>query len=71
MRPFVLPARHVCCKQMETMLAKVLMSNDMPLSPQEVLVIASGGTPDAAVAGLLTGFRKARSVNIVHAQHTQ
>ena len=45
------------------------MSNDVPLSKQEVLVIASGGAPETAVAAIMLGFKKAASPT--HYAHTQ
>ena len=53
----------------EALCAQVIKSNDVPLSKQEVLVIASGGTPEAAVAAIMLGFKKAASPT--HYAHTQ
>jgi len=36
-----------------------MKSSNMGLSPKEALVIATSGTPEAVVAGLLLGFKKA------------
>jgi len=40
-----------------------MKSSNMGLSPKEALVIATSGTPEAVVAGLLLGFKKAPSSN--------
>lgn len=36
-----------------------MKSSNVGLSPKEALVIATSGTPEAVVAGLLLGFKKA------------
>lgn len=39
--------------------SQVMKSSNIGLSPKEALVIATSGTPEAVVAGLLLGFKKA------------
>ena len=40
--------------------AKVIKTSGIPLSHNEALVLTTGGTPEAAVAGIVLGFRQDR-----------